>query len=257
MPKNKDLNLQTLPVFEYRGRIVADSRDVARMIGRQHAHVMRTINTMYGHLSQSNFGLADFFIKATYMDDQGKPRPCYYLTQMGCEMVANKQTGAGGTLFTAQYVKAFHAMKEFIMERNSPIWQDTRALTKAVRKQETDAIRELVEYATGQGSKHAVRYYTSISRIANKAAGITDRDRAHVEELTALMLIERVIAEEIRAGIAAGKPYKGIYTAIQQRILTFGEITGTSTLCLTPHNAPHGAFAVGECTDITETAERE
>lgn len=89
MPKNKDLNLQTLPVFEYRGRIVADSRDVARMIGRQHAHVMRTINTMYGHLSQSNFGLADFFIKATYMDDQGKPRPCYYLTQMGCEMLAN------------------------------------------------------------------------------------------------------------------------------------------------------------------------
>ena len=154
-------------------------------------------------------------------------------------------------------MKAFHAMKEFIMERNSPIWQDTRALTKAVRKQETDAIRELVEYATGQGSKHAVRYYTSISRIANKAAGIADRDRAHVEELTALMLIERVIAEEIRAGIATGKPYKEIYTAIQQRLLTFGEITGTSTLCLTPHNAPHGTFTVGECTDITETAERE
>lgn len=180
MPEKQDMiHLSTLPVFEYRGQIVTNSRDVAALIGRQHAHVMRTIGTMYKHLSQSNFGLADFFIKATYMDEQGKPRPCYYLTQMGCEMVANK------------------------------------------------------------------------------AAGITDRDRAHVEELTALMLIERVIAEEIRAGIVAGKPYKEIYTAIQQRLLTFGEITGTSTLCLTPHNAPHGAFAVGECTDITETAERE
>lgn len=253
MPKNKELNLQTLPVFEYRGRIVADSRDVARMIGRQHFVVIRTIKTMYKHLTDNNFVVSDFFIPATYTDSTGRQLPCYYLTQMGCEMVANKQTGAGGTLFTAQYVKAFHAMKEFIMERNSPIWQDTRALTKAVRKQETDAIRELVEYATGQGSKHAVRYYTSISRIANKAAGITDRDRAHVEELTALMLIERVIAEEIRAGIAAGKPYKEIYTAIQQRLLTFGEITGTAAPCLTAHNAPHGTFAVGEYTDITET----
>lgn len=110
------------------------------------------------------------------------------------------------------------------MERNSPIWQDTRALTKAVRKQETDAIRELVEYATGQGSTHAARYYTSISRIANKTAGITDRDAAHVEQLTALMLIERVISDEIRAGIAAGNPYRDIFTAIQQRLTTFGEI---------------------------------
>lgn len=258
MPEKQDMiHLSTLPVFEYRGQIVTNSRDVAALIGKPHFMIMRTIRTMETHFSQCNFASADFFTKATYTDEQGKPRPCYYLTQMGCEMVANKQTGAAGTLFTAQYVKAFHAMKEFIMERNSPIWQDTRALTKAVRKQETDAIRELVEYATGQGSKHAVRYYTSISRIANKAAGITDRDRAHVEELTALMLIERVIAEEIRAGIAAEQPYKEIYTAIQQRLLTFGEITGTATPCLTAHNAPHGTFAVGECTDITETAERE
>ena len=257
MPKSKEIHLRQLPIFKHHGQLVTDSRDVAALIGRQHAHVMRTIRAMCKHLTESNFGLSDFFIPATYTDSTGRELPCYYLTQMGCEMVANKQTGAAGTLFTAQYVKAFHAMKEFIMERNSPIWQDTRALTKAVRKQETDAIRELVEYATGQGSKHAVRYYTSISRIANKAAGITDRDRAHVEELTALMLIERVIAEEIRAGIAAGKPYKEIYTAIQQRLLTFGEITGTATPCLTAHNAPHGTFAVEEYTDITETAERE
>lgn len=253
MPKNKEIHLRQLPIFEHHGQLVTDSRDVAALIGKRHTEVMRSIKTMCRHFSERNFASADFFIPATYTDEQGKPRPCYYLTQMGCEMVANKQTGAAGTLFTAQYVKAFHAMKEFIMERNSPIWQDTRALTKAVRKQETDAIRELVEYATGQGSKHAVRYYTSISRIANKAAGITDRDRAHVEELTALMLIERVIAEEIRAGIAAGKPYKEIYTAIQQRLLTFGEITGTSTPCLTPHNAPHGTFAVGEYKTLPTT----
>lgn len=48
MPKKKDMiQLSTLPVFEYRGQIVTDSRSVAQMIGRQHAHVMRTIGTMY------------------------------------------------------------------------------------------------------------------------------------------------------------------------------------------------------------------
>lgn len=175
MPEKQDMiHLSTLPVFESRGQIVTNSRDVAALIGKRHKDVMRQIRTMQAHLTGRNFAPSDFFIPATYTDSTGRELPCYYLTQMGCEMVANK------------------------------------------------------------------------------AAGITDRDRAHVEELTALMLIERVIAEEIRAGIAAGKPYKEIYTAIQQRLLTFGEITGTATPCLTAHNAPHGTFAVGEYTDITE-----
>lgn len=218
MPKSKDIQLQTLPVFEYRGQIVADSRDVAELIGRPHRKVLRTINTMSKHLIETNFGLNEFFIPATYKDSIGRELPCYYLTQMGCEMIANKQTGAAGTIFTAQYVKAFHAMKEFIMERNSPIWQDTRSLTREVRRIEADAIAELVEYANGQGATAAQWYYSTISRLANKTAGITNRDAAHVEQLTALVLIERVITEEIRAGIAAKKPYKEIYTDLQTRL---------------------------------------
>lgn len=236
------IQLRQLPVFEYHNQLVTDSRDVAVLIGRHHRHVLRAIGTMCKHLTESKIGLSDFFIPATYTDSTGRELPCYYLTQMGCEMVANKQTGAAGTLFTAQYVQAFHAMKEFIMERNSPIWQDTRALTKAVRKQETNAIHELVEYATGQGSTHAVRYYTSISQLANKAAGIVDRNHAHVEQLTLLMLVERVIADEIRVGIAAGMPYKEIYAAIRHRLLMFGEIVGASALCIPACKPLHEAF---------------
>ena len=245
MPKSKDIQLQALPVFVYRGQIVTDSRDAAAVIGKPHKVILRQVRTMQAHLSGHNFAPADFFIPATYTDEQGKPRPCYYLTQMSCEMIANKQTGAAGTLFTAQYVKVFHAMKEFILERNSPIWQDTRELTKAVRKQETDVIRELVEYATAQGSTHATRYYTSISRLANKTAGITDRDLAHVEQLSGLMLVERIIAEEIRAGIAAGKPYKRIYTDLQARLSSINAL-------ISPVEGAQSLLTGGEYTDDRE-----
>lgn len=136
--------------------------------------------------------------------------------------------------FKKELVKQFYAMRSLLLERNSPIWQDTRTLTKEVRRQETDVIRELVDYARTQGSQHAVKYYTSISKLANKAAGIDDRDLAHVGQLTALMLIEQVIADEIRASIAAQKPYKEIYTSVQQRLLAFGAITGTSAPALPP-----------------------
>lgn len=245
MPKNKEIHLRQLPIFEHHGQLVTDSRDAAQMLGKRHTEVLRSIKTMCKHFTERNFASSDFFIPATYTDSTGRELPCYYLTQMGCEMVANKQTGAAGTLFTAQYVKAFHAMKEFIMERNSPIWQDTRELTKAVRKQETDAIREYVEYATAQGSTHAVRYYTSISRLANKTAGITDRDLAHVEQLSGLMLVERIIAEEIRAGIAAGNPYKEIYTDLQARLSSINAL-------ISPAEGAQTLLTDGESQDTTE-----
>lgn len=219
MPQNElAAKMEVLPVFEYRGQLVADSRDVAAMIGRQHKDTLRTISTMCKHLSGRKIALADFFIKATYRDEQGKPRPCYYLTEMGCEMVANKQTGEAGTIFTAQYVKAFHAMRDFIRERQSPIWQDTRSLGKEIRKMETDAIKALVAYAEAQGSRHATRYYQSISSLANRTAGIVERDKAHTVELFALLIVEKIIEQEIRTGIEARRPYKDIYSRLNEKL---------------------------------------
>lgn len=219
MPKNELAEkLGALPVFEYRGQLVADSRDVAAMIGRQHKDTLRTVSTMCKHLTGRKIALSDFFIPATYKDSTGRSLPCYYLTEMGCEMVANKQTGEAGTIFTAQYVKAFHAMRDFIRERQSPIWQDTRALGKEIRRMETDAIKALVDYATAQGSQHAARYYQSISSLANRTAGIVERDKAHTVELSALLMVEKIIAQEIRTGIEAGRPYKNIYQSIKERM---------------------------------------
>lgn len=128
--------------------------------------------------------------------------------------------------FKKELVRQFYAMRALLMERNSPIWQDTRSLTREVRRIEADAIAELVQYANAQGATAAQWYYATISRLANKTAGITNRDTAHVEQLTALILIERVITEEIRAGISAGKPYKEIYTDLQTRLSGIQALVG-------------------------------
>ncbi len=53
-----------------------------------------------------------FFIESNYKSSQGKLLPCYLLTKMGCEFVANKMTGKKGTLFTAQYVSLFNEYQE-------------------------------------------------------------------------------------------------------------------------------------------------
>ena len=54
------------------------SLEIAKLTGRDHAHVMRDIRNMepaWEKFSQSKFGLA------SYNDAQGKARPCYELTK--------------------------------------------------------------------------------------------------------------------------------------------------------------------------------
>ncbi len=214
-----------LTIFEHKGIPVVDSRDVAQMIDKPHKSVLRTIGTMCKHLTGHKIALSEFFIPATYTDTTGRTLPCYYLTEMGCDMVANKQTGEAGTLFTAQYVKAFHQMRIFILERQTPIWQDTRQLCKEVRRKETDAIKRLVSHAQAQGSRNAFRYYSTLSALADRTAGITDRDRATTAQLTALVMVERIIEREINAGIEAEAEYKAIYENIKASLHDFAALT--------------------------------
>lgn len=213
--------MQNLTIQKYHGQLVADSREVAAMLERSHGNLARSIRTYVQYLSRCKIDSAEFFIESSYRDEQGKSRLCYKLTEKGCDFVANKTTGEKGAVFTAQYVSAFHAMRNYLLEINSPVWQDTRSLGKQVRKEETAAIKTLVDYATAQGSRNAQRYYTSLSTLADRTAGISQRDRATVIQLTTLLMVERMIAQEIDRGIERSTPYKEIYQSCKKRLAAF------------------------------------
>jgi len=103
--------MNQLQVINQNGRLLVDSREVAEMIGKEHHHLLRDIKGYADVLGQSNFGCSDFFIESTYTSPQNKQIPCYLLTKIGCDMVANKMTGEKGVLFTATYVTRFDEME--------------------------------------------------------------------------------------------------------------------------------------------------
>lgn len=95
---------------------VIDSRDVARMIGKTHRHLMRDIRGYINDMEDSpKLDSPKFFIESSYISAQNKELPCYLLTKQGCEFVANKLTGRKGTIFTATYVSLFN---EYEAEHN-------------------------------------------------------------------------------------------------------------------------------------------
>ena len=104
-----------LTIIEQNGGTYIDSREVAEVIGKQHKHLLRDIRGYCEIMAKSikpTFGLNDFFLESSYLDSIGRTLPCYLISKMGCEMVANKLTGEKGVLFTAAYVAKFNAMEE-------------------------------------------------------------------------------------------------------------------------------------------------
>ena len=89
-----------------------DSREVAKMIGKEHKAVMRDIRRYIKQINECNITPVteysiesnDFFEESTYCDAKGEVRPCYKITHKGCEFIANKLTGTKGTEFTARYI---------------------------------------------------------------------------------------------------------------------------------------------------------
>jgi len=123
-PKKGIFIMNELHVTNYNGVEVVDSREVAQMVDKNHAHLLRDIRGYVEILEEANepnFGLvggqskigsSDFFLENSYINEQNKPMPRYLITKKGCDMIANKLTGRKGVLFTAAYVTAFEEMRE-------------------------------------------------------------------------------------------------------------------------------------------------
>lgn len=96
-----------------------DSREVASAIGKEHKNLIRDIKQYGEYLTSSKLSPFDFFVESIYKDSKGENRPCYLITQKGCELIAHKMTGAKGVQFSAWYINRFHEMKD-ILENRKP-----------------------------------------------------------------------------------------------------------------------------------------
>ena len=94
------------------------SLEVAEMVGRNHADVLRDIRKIISHLSnESKSALVKYFLESSYVDGKGESRSCFNLTKKGCELYATRMTGAKGTLFAVKYIEKFNEMEEEIKNK--------------------------------------------------------------------------------------------------------------------------------------------
>ncbi len=202
--------------------IVCDSLQVAKKFRKRHNNVMRDIRGLL-----KNEQTKQMFNLSSYTEKQnGQVYQMYTMNRDGFSLLAMGFTGEKALEWKLKYIQAFNKMEKLLLQQQPLYWQETRQAAKGNRLLETDSIKEFVAYAKQQGSQHADRYYYHLTSLANKAAGITEgRDKAGIQQLNSLTLIEHIIKEVIRQGMAEGKYYKDIYVDGKERIRQFKEIS--------------------------------
>ncbi|MCY7661989.1 Rha family transcriptional regulator, partial [Bacillus safensis] len=118
---------------------LVDSREVAEMVDKRHADLVRSIESYLVVIGQNaKLRSDDFFIESTYQAGTGKLYKHYLLTKQGCEMVANKMTGEKGVLFTAAYVTQFNEMEQNLQSFSNLSPQLQQMIRLEQRQNETD-----------------------------------------------------------------------------------------------------------------------
>lgn len=90
---------------------------------------------------------------------------------------------------------------------------------KLIRRQETNSIKNLVEYAVSQGSNNASRYYSNITKLTNKLLGIEagQRDSLGADMLKRIAMLEGVVDISIQQSINKKLEYKEVYKLLKSK----------------------------------------
>lgn len=125
---------ELIPMDEY--GVFADLKDtaranslmVAKMFGKDHKNVLRSIKNL--DCSQDFWRLN--FAPSNYTDDRGKKQPCVMMTRDGFTFLAMGFTGKKAAQFKEAYIKRFNEMEKLIFNVVT-VRKDYPMLTEAVK----------------------------------------------------------------------------------------------------------------------------
>lgn len=206
---------------------------LAKGTENEHRSVIRLIKK---HKSQlETFGVLRFEITKPKNEKGGRPQEICFLNEQQTTLLLTFMSNTEIIVaFKTALVKEFYRLRNCILQiqvnHQNEQWQQARLEGKAVRKETTDAIKDFIEYAVKQGSTNAVRYYSNISKMENKALFILEQKFDNVREvlnnhqLSTLKTADRIVYETLQEGMERGMNYKDIYQLAKERVETLATL---------------------------------
>lgn len=205
--------MDELMVFEKNNQPVVSTRVVAERFHKRHNDVVLAVEKKMENLTTEKSVVKKLFIPS-YFEHRGNFYKEYLLTRDGFSFIVMGFTGIEADRWKLKYIDTFNRMETIIRERQSTEWLMTRKQGKLVRRNETDVLAELAEYATRQGSKNmGKQVYQVYTKLVNSLVGIEKggRETAPFKTLSVIMFLEDMILNTVRQEMENGTYYKEIY----------------------------------------------
>ena len=211
------------------GKLVVSSKIIADKFGKVHRNLLRDIEKLD---CSDSFRVLNFE-QSSYTSKQNKVLDSYDITKDGFAFLCMGFTGKKAAIWKEKYIEAFNQMEAALLQQakngEDSEWLRVRTQSKALRLQQTDVIKEFVEYATAQGSQSAKYYYKHYTNATYKALGLIQHKRPKLKdtldcmELSQLMVAENVAKKSIRKHMENGENYKNVFLLVKQDLIALGE----------------------------------
>jgi len=216
-----------------KNEVYCDSSIVARKLGQTHKFVVKKIIKLKDDLEKQNLGGLINPPKLVQEDRiyRGQGYTAYLMNREFFSLLVPKIRTKKALEWHLRFNEQFFEMEKRLLQvennASDKYWIGTRNQGKLVRKGETDIIKDFVEYATEQGSKHSKYYYKHITNATYKALGLMSqkkpklRDAMNIFEISQLILAERHAQLSIKKYMDLGRNYKDIYQSAKEDLIKF------------------------------------
>ena len=144
-----------------------------------------------------------------YKDKKGEKRPMFLLTLNQAKQVLLRES----KYVRRAIIHYIEVLEQAILDKAKNEWLLTTQQGKLVRREETDAIQDLIEYAKSQGSEHSSNLYMIYSKLVNSLVGIkaNSRDKVDFGILMLIRQLEDIFTKIILNSMENKIYYKEIY----------------------------------------------
>lgn len=214
-------------IYTKKGEVFADSRLVAEKFNKRHIEVMRKIDKLLEDVSEIkgvNFDTLKFIKQIA--DYRGQAYEYYEMNREAFSLLVMSFTGKKALEWKGRFNKAFYQMEKMLIQefsnKQNEEWIGQREQSKLSRREETDIIKQFVDYATAQGSTQAKYYYKHITNATYKCLGLIQFQRPKLRDTLNMMELNQLISAEATARnsliryMESGENYKVIYDLVKE-----------------------------------------
>ncbi len=212
---------------------------LAKELDRQHKIIYNLVNIYKKEIEM--LGALHFENVPNTGEKGGGTKKIYYLNKKQYIFLITNMRTKADELTTVMKAKLeiadkFVDMEKWILDQKTQKanqeYIETRGKSKLGRKQETDVIKEFIEYAKSQGSKSADKYYMIFSKMENSAFFILKekfknvREILNITQLSKIIIADMIVKQAIIEGMDKQTPYKDIFQEAKKRVVDLANSLG-------------------------------